>query len=127
MIIPLLEVYGINKQPQTGPRNWLPDLFIQVGYPPEAILQVLNEMWSNTTPPFTGSRKSILAGHMIYVMEHWYKECISTNSPLYGSASNADSIKDLLQELQRAGASGPDRQDLQMASELMRKIMRSFR
>ncbi|MAD87155.1 MAG: hypothetical protein CL912_29705 [Deltaproteobacteria bacterium] len=64
---------------------------------------------------------------MIYVMEHWYKECISTNSPLYGSASNADSIKDLLQELQRAGASGPDRQDLQMASELMRKIMRSFR
>ncbi|PVH73490.1 nucleoporin-domain-containing protein [Cadophora sp. DSE1049] len=127
MIIPLLEVYGVNKQFQTGPRTWLPDLFIEVGFPPEAILQVLNEMWSNTTPPFTGPRKAILAGHMVYVMEYWYQECIRTNSPLYGSTSNADSIKNLLQELQRAGVSGPDRQDLQMASELMRKIMRSFR
>ncbi|KAH7314343.1 putative nucleoporin [Rhexocercosporidium sp. MPI-PUGE-AT-0058] len=127
MIIPLIETYAVNKQYQVGPRTWLPDLFLEVGFPPEAILQVLNEMWSNTTPPFIGNRKSILAGHMVYVMEQWYQECIRTNTPLYGSTSNADSIKDLLNELLRAGPTGPDRQDVQMASELLRKIMRSFR
>ncbi|KAL2061523.1 hypothetical protein VTL71DRAFT_6900 [Oculimacula yallundae] len=127
MIIPLLETYAVNKQNQLAPRTWLPDLFLEVGFSPEAILHVLNDMWSNTTPPFTGNRKSILAGHMVYVMEHWYQECIRTNTPLYGSTSNADSIKDLLNELQRAGPAGPDRQDLQVASELQRKIMRSFR
>lgn len=125
-MIPLLERYAIENQYQVGPRTWLPDLFIEVGFPFETIVAVLRDMWQNTTPPFTGPRKNVLAGHMVYAMEMWYQECVRTNTTLYGSNENADAINDILLELERAPG-GLDQQDLQVSQELRRKILRSFR
>lgn len=124
-LIPLLEKYAVEHQFGVGPRNWLPDLFQEVNFAHEAIVEVLRSMWQNTEVPFTGPRKMILAAHMVYILDQWYQECLRTNTRLYGSDENAGHITELLMTIEAAGLSDP--QDKQLSEDLRRKILRSFR
>lgn len=130
-LIPLLATYCVERAVTTtggpaGPRTWLPDLFLEVGFPPETIISVLRDMWQNTAPPFVGARKNVLTSWMMYVMEQWYSECVRTNQPLYGGGDNADAVMEILVELEQApGALAAN--ELQASQELRKRVLRAFR
>lgn len=124
VLIPMLEIYAQTFQNGVGPRTWLPDLFITVGFPFETIVAVLQNMWYTNTYPFTGQRKRILADHMLYVLGQWYEDCVKTNTRLFGSDENAQDINELLEGLNAGGFTGDGEQ---VCADLRRKILRAFR
>jgi nuclear pore complex protein Nup155 len=124
LLIPMIEQYAVEFQNDVGPRTWVPDLFIEVGFPYETIIATIQSMWYNNVAPFTGQRKNILARHIVYVLGQWYEECIRTNTRLFGSDDNADDVNQLLDALGHEPLGQPDMDALQT---LKRKILRAFR
>ncbi|KAF4635084.1 hypothetical protein G7Y89_g3010 [Cudoniella acicularis] len=124
ILIPMIERYAIEFQHNIGSRHWVPDLFIDVGFPYDVIINVIQGMWYNNVAPFTDRRKRILAEHIVYVCEQWYEECVRTNTRLYGSDENAQEISELLGLL---GASDLDPAGQDAVNQLRRRIQRSFR
>jgi len=123
-LIPLIEKYALESQRGVGSPTWVVDLFLSVSFHPETILSVLQEMFYNDIAPFTGRNKAILPNHMLYTIQQWYHECVRNNQRLFGGDENARAINELLSTLIRSGLS-PD--DQEQATELMKKIGKSFR
>jgi nuclear pore complex protein Nup155 len=124
LLIPMIEQYAVEFQNDVGSRTWVPDLFIEVGFPFETIVATVQNMWYNNVAPFTGQRKNILARHIVYVLGQWYEECIRTNTRLFGSDENAEDINQLLELLSHEQLGEPDMDAL---NTLRRKILRAFR
>jgi len=124
LLIPMIEQYALEYQNDVGPRTWVPDLFIEVGFPYETIIATVQNMWYNNAAPFTGQRKNILARHIVYVLGQWYEECIRTNTRLFGTDENAEDVNQLLETLSHEPLGPPDIDALQT---LKRKIQRAFR
>ncbi|KAE8443895.1 hypothetical protein EG329_001304 [Mollisiaceae sp. DMI_Dod_QoI] len=125
-LIPLLERYAIEHQNGVGPEFWLPDLFLEVEFQYETIVQVLQSLWYSNIAPFSGRRKQVLASHVLYVLEQWFLDCERNNNRLFGSEENAQDISQLLEVLQ-AGGDALRQADVEKCAELRRKILRSFR
>jgi nuclear pore complex protein Nup155 len=123
IIIPMIERYALERQSGVGSRHWVPDLFLEVGFPHETIVTVLQGMWYNNIPPFNDRRRRVLAEHIVYVCNQWYEECVRSNTRLYGSDDNAQEMSELLGLL--AGDLLPV--DQETVAQLRRKIQRSFR
>ncbi|TVY71410.1 Nucleoporin [Lachnellula suecica] len=123
ILIPMIERYAFEYQQGVGSRHWVPDLFMEVGFPHETIVATLQGMWYSNNPPFNDHRKRILAEHAVYVCDQWYEECVRTNTRLYGSDENAQEISELL------GLLGADLLPVERnkVEQLQRKIQRSFR
>jgi nuclear pore complex protein Nup155 len=124
ILIPMLEQYALEFQNMVGPKNWVIDLFIDVGFAYETILGILQGMWYNDMAPFTGRHKRVLADHMLYICEQWYEDCVRHNTRLFGGDDNALEISGLLDMLTEHGLQ-PDEQE--RAADLRRKIQRSLR
>jgi nuclear pore complex protein Nup155 len=125
MIIPLIERYAIEQQHNIGPKTWVPDLFIEVGFPHESIVAVLQNMWYGNIAPFTEGRKKVLADHIVVVLEDWYKVCKSRNEILFAGEENCEGIVELLGVLEQEG--GLDGEGRERITELRRKILRTLR
>ncbi|KAH8752345.1 putative nucleoporin [Hyaloscypha sp. PMI_1271] len=123
LLIPMIEQYAIEYQNNVGPRTWVEDLFISVGFPFESIVANIQSMWYNNIAPFTGIRKQVLARHIIYVLGQWYEECIRSNTRLFGSDENADDVNQLLELL---GSEPLGAQDTDALNTLRRKILRAW-
>jgi nuclear pore complex protein Nup155 len=126
ILIPMLERYAVEFQNMVGPTTWLPELFIDVGFPFETIISVLQGMWWNNIAPFTDRRKRILVLHILYVISQWYEDCIKTNMRLFGSDENARDVAEFLDQLHDQ-ASDMTPQDMQTCMDLKRRIERAFR
>jgi nuclear pore complex protein Nup155 len=125
MIIPLIERYAIEQQYNIGPKTWVPDLFIEVGFPHETIVAVLQNMWYNNIAPFTEHRKRVLAEHIVYVLESWYGVCKSRNEILFAGEENCEEVVELLTVMEHEG--GLDNEGRERVVELRRKILRTLR
>ncbi|KAE9363359.1 putative nucleoporin [Stipitochalara longipes BDJ] len=123
LLIPMIETYAIEYQNNVGPRTWVEDLFISIGFPYETIVATIQGMWYNNVAPFTGTRKLVLARHIIYVLGQWYEDCIRSNTRLFGSDENADEINQLLDLLKNENLNAQDRDALGV---LQRKISRAW-
>jgi len=124
VLIPMIDTYAIEQQDGVGPRNWVPDLFIEVGFPFETIVSTLQTMWYNNVAPFTGRRKGGLAGDVVYVLGQWYEDCVRSNTRLFGSEENMNQINELLGVLSQEQFEPGGAEALR---ELRRKILRAFR
>lgn len=122
MLIPLIERYALQES-QTG--QWVPNLFIKVHFPFETILAVLQAMWYNNIAPFTGKRKSQLASHIVYILEAWYRDCVSQNAILFGGYENMEAINDLLGMLEVDGDLTQEEKEALL--DIRRKILRNRR
>jgi len=126
LLIPMLERYAVENQNGVGNSNWLPSLFIDVGFPFETIVAALQGMWYNNIPPFTGTRKRILVQHILFVLLQWYEDCVKTNTRLYGSDENAQEVAQFLEMLEeRPGDLLPA--EVHSCVDLKRKIQRAIR
>jgi nuclear pore complex protein Nup155 len=126
LLIPLIENYAVEYQNGIGPRAWVPDLFIHVGFPHESILSVLQNSYLAEVAPFVGANKRILAYHMVYVCDKWYQDCIRSNKRLFGTEENATGISQLLEALVQTGDLRTPA-DTDFANTLRGKIDRSLR
>ncbi|RKF57606.1 Nucleoporin NUP170 [Erysiphe neolycopersici] len=124
ILIPMLEKYALEFQFQTGPRIWLPELFIEVGFTFEIIISILQDMWYQNIAPFTDRRRRILSEHILYIIEQWYEECMRANGRLFSSDDIADSVVELLDAFASSNLSSPD---MEMCEEMKRRIMRAYR
>lgn len=123
LIIPMLERYYVENI--AGTPEWLPELLIDVKFPFETIISILQSMWYTNSPPFTGSRRRVLSQHIIYVLNQWYEDCIKSNTRIYGTESNAQEVMDFLEQLEkRPGDLNPA--DLTACGDLKRKLARSI-
>ena len=101
ILIPMIEKYAFEFQNNASPRYWVPDLFIEVGFPHETIVTTLQNLWYSSSPPFNGERRRrVLAEHFVYVCDQWYEECVRTNTRLYGSDEEA--VTQLRRKIQRS-------------------------
>lgn len=124
VLIPMIEKYACEFQHNASSRNWVPDLFIEVGFPFETIIATLQSVWYSNSPPFNvASRRKVLAEHIVYICDQWYEECVRTNTRLYGSDENAQEMSELLGLLSNDLQS----RDQDAVNQLRRKIQRSFR
>lgn len=123
MLIPLIENYAIEHQNGVGAKTWVPDLFIHVGFQYDTILSILNNMYLNDLAPFVGRNKRVLAYHMLYVCEQWYKDCIRSNKRIFGTEENAAVISEILGMLAQNGLQG---EEADQANRLRQKIERSY-
>lgn len=112
---------GAGKTPSAD--AWLPDLFIEVGFSFDSILGVLQNLYLNDIVPFTGQTKTIIANHMLFVIEKWYQDCIRSNQRLFGTEENAAEISQILQMLVQNGLHG---EAASRANNLRRQIERSY-
>jgi nuclear pore complex protein Nup155 len=124
MLIPLIEQYAIENQAGVGPKNWIPDLFIRVGFAHEAIVASLQQIYMNDIAPFVGRQKAVIAYQILYVCEQWYQDCVRSNKRLFDTEENAFSITEILQMLVQNGLRG---EDAERANSLRQKIERSYR
>jgi len=123
ILIPMIETYAAEYQHNVGPRTWVEDLFISVGFPYETIVATIQGLWYNNVAPFINNRRLTLARHIIYVLGQWYEDCIRTNTRLFGSDENLEEISQLLALL---GAENLPAQDRDALGVLQKKIQRAW-
>lgn len=123
MLIPLIESYALESQRNVGPPTWVVDLFISVNYPFESILTTLHGLFMNQVAPFTGSGRTVIAEHILYVAEKWYSDCIRSNTRPFATEENAQVIHEILHSLRQ----GVLRQsDADRAGRLARQLEETY-
>ena len=126
MLIPLVERYALEHQRDVGTDRWVPDLFITVGFPFEASIAVIQQLWYGNVAPFTGAGNRVLASHIVYLVDRWFENCLGRNERAFGSEQNARDIGLLLGAV-AGGANGLAQADRLFIEEVRRKISRSYR
>ncbi|KAI9844451.1 MAG: hypothetical protein M1838_002187, partial [Thelocarpon superellum] len=97
ILLPLLEAYAIEYQRAVGPSTWVIDTFLALLVPYEALLPVLEAIFYNDEPPFTGRNRRYIAEHIYYVCEKWFVEGIRSGSGrILGGDGNAAAVTNLL-------------------------------
>lgn len=125
-IIPLVESYAIEQlggEPTNPNPEWIPNLFIEVGFAYDTILSILQGLFVNDIAPFNGRNRNFVGWQMVYVCEKWYLECVRSNQRLFGTEENAAEISQILEMLRQSGLNG---KYAVRATELQRKIERSY-
>lgn len=122
-LIPMIERYALENHSDRMPRTWVVDLFIQVQFPFETILSTLQSMWLNDVAPFRGQYRMILADHMLYTCEQWYRDCQRRNQRPFGTEENAEGIGEVLGMLVQSGLRADD---VQRAQDLGDRITREW-
>ncbi|PQE28872.1 non-repetitive nucleoporin protein [Rutstroemia sp. NJR-2017a BBW] len=120
VLIPLIEAYSINVRPH-GPKNWVPDLLIHVGFSFETIVTVLEDMYYNELHPFVGETKKVLVEHVVYVVEKWLDECVRRNERVLGGEVQAESVSRVVGELGTEAFKG-DREGMEKVRVLRGRI-----
>jgi len=100
------------------------DLFIEIGFPYETLLSVLEAMFYNDETPFEGRNRRIIGNNMVHVIRMWYQHCTSNNQRIFGGDDNATTILETLTMLTQNGLTGPELED---AQALKRKIERELK
>lgn len=102
-LLPLLERYAIG--PQEYPPDsatWAVDVFLDLEILHETLLPVLEQIYYGNEYPFTGSKRKVIASHMVYLVQQWMKESERRGERVVcGSEENASLVVDCLASLLR--------------------------
>lgn len=126
MLIPLIERYALEHQREVNADRWIPDLFITVGFPYEASIAVIQQLWYGNVTPFTGQGNRVLASHIVYLVDRWFEDCLGRNERPFGGEENAREIVLLLGAV-AGGVNGLSSADKLFVEDVRRRIGRSFR
>ncbi|KAI7204676.1 nucleoporin-domain-containing protein [Hortaea werneckii] len=110
ILLPLLERYAIEPQEVMPPPTWAVALFFELDVPHASLLPVLENMYYGNEHPFTGSKRKVLAGHMVFLIAQWMRESERRGErvPL-GSEESAALASDCLASLVRSRDLDPER------------------
>ncbi|QIX00710.1 hypothetical protein AMS68_006227 [Peltaster fructicola] len=126
VLLPMLERYAIDPRKDKPPQHWAVDVFLDLEVPYETLLHATEQVFYSNESPFTGTKRRVIAGDMIYIAVQWLKDSLRKGERvLYGSEENASMITDLLAGLLRGDSLvGEDRRQAEDLSNEIRKHMR---
>lgn len=125
-IVPLVERYAVQyHQRDIAPANWVPELFLSIGTPFEAMVPILEEMFYSAEIPFNSAQNRLmLANHLVYVVRRWAEDCIRESKPLFGGREGANAVIAVLGVLE---ANGPLRgNELEVSREIRSRVARTY-
>ncbi len=130
LLVPMLERYAVENR--TGAEGgsggnkgkWLPDLFVEVGWPFETLVALLQAEWYNNTAPFVGKNRRVLVEHILYLLERWMDDCVSGNKALFGGDENCLGILQLVEGFVGVEA-GLEVEDRECLERLRRRLVRA--
>lgn len=125
MLIPLIERYALEHQREVGADRWVPDLLIAVGFPYDASIRILQQLWYGNVAPFTGAGNRVLASHIVYMVERWFEDCLGRNERVFGGEDVAREIVGLLSAV--GGTPGLGQAERTKLEELKRRVGRGYR
>ena len=103
-LVPMLERYFMDPREKQIPATWVPDLFLDLDIPHETLLPIMEQMYYGNEQPFTGSKRKILAGQMVYLMRSWFEDSERKGERVVlGSEENASLVLDSASSLLRTG------------------------
>ena len=93
----MLETYAHEHQRGVGPPRWVIDTFLAASVPYGALLPVLEAMFYNDEPPFTGRNRRYIADDILYVCQKWFEEdARGGGDSILGGEENALAVSHLL-------------------------------
>ena len=102
-LLPMLERYAIEPHRATPPRYWVIDIFLDLDVPHETLLPVLEQIFYSNEHPFVGSKRRVIAAHMIYLLQQWYQDSERKGERIvFSSEENASIAQDTLGSLIRS-------------------------
>ncbi|KXL44642.1 hypothetical protein M433DRAFT_155581 [Acidomyces richmondensis BFW] len=100
LLLPAMEKYALQPQEYPIPQTWAVDLFLELDIAYETMLPVLEQIYYGNEQPFVGSKRKVIAGHMVYVMKQWVEESNRRGEKfLCGTEENASVVSDCLTSL----------------------------
>ncbi|KAF2864508.1 nucleoporin-domain-containing protein [Piedraia hortae CBS 480.64] len=106
ILLPLLERYAVtmaqNNTNDAPPQYWAIEVFLELDTPPETLMPVLEQIYYGNEHPFTGSKRRILASHLVFLIGKWVDLADRAGERFpCGSEDNAVAAKDCLDSLLR--------------------------
>ncbi len=98
----MLEKYAFERQRNVGPPEWVVDVFLALRVPHDALLPVLEALFYGDEAPFRGRNRGVIASHIVYLCEQWYRDSIGGGGghrPFGGRAEHVAAIAQTLQVL----------------------------
>ncbi len=103
----MLEKYAVERQRSVGPPEWVVDVFLALRVPHDTLLPVLEALFYGDEAPFRGRNRGVIASHIVYLCEQWYRDSIgggggggiSSHRPFGGRAEHVAAIAQTLQVL----------------------------
>lgn len=105
VILPLLLKYHVThaEANPTQPANWALDIFIDLNIPYETLLSVLESMFYDESPPFTGRNRRWIAEWIVYTAQKWYEDSARAGEFVFGGEENAVAVAETLRVVLAAG------------------------
>ena len=121
----MLEIYALEKQRSVAPPSWVIDTFLSVAVPYETLLPVLDSLFQNEEPPFTGQNLRIIANDIVYVVERWLQEGMrGAGNAVLGGEANATAVAQLLQSVGNSTAGESKRERIRELRVRVERILR---
>lgn len=123
----MLETYALERQRGVAPPTWAIDTFLALDVPFESLLPVLETLFYNEQPPFTGRNLRAIADDILLVVERWLEDGMrgtGASASVLGGAANAAGVSALLQTVGESPAGESKRGRFRELRERVERVLR---
>ncbi|KAF8460382.1 Non-repetitive/WGA-negative nucleoporin C-terminal-domain-containing protein [Kalaharituber pfeilii] len=127
-LVPLLEVYALEKQRDIGPPTWVVDSLLDAGVSPEVLLRILDDIFWRNDVPFQHNARKRLVRDAVFVSEKWFSASLKggrsfAGSNIAGAGFKPDVVVAMLDAYVKSGVElGTERQRLdRLVNEIRRR------
>lgn len=102
VLLPMLERYQIGAHEHHPPATWAIDIFLDLEIPCETLLPMLEQLYYGNEAPFTGSKRKVVAAHMVHLLDQWVLQSERRGDRIpCGREESASLVQDCLASLVR--------------------------
>ncbi|KAK6511470.1 hypothetical protein TWF481_000386 [Arthrobotrys musiformis] len=91
-LVPMLEIFAVEKVPDTMHTSWVPQTFLDAGVSAELLLRILDAMFYRDEVPFKGSHRKRLVRDAVYVADKWFRTAVKkrTKTTVFGGVDQVE-------------------------------------
>lgn len=104
----MLANYAVTNIQNSGPPNWVIDVFLDLNAPCETLLSTLETMFYADEAPLNGRNRRFIANDIIYLSRRWYENSVKGGGLAFGSEENAVAVAEALRVVIGAGVLDQD-------------------
>ena len=99
LLLPMLEKYSWDQQPDVAPENWVVELFLDLQMPYERIFDVLELVFYANEVPFVQLQRRVIASDTIYVVGRWLADTLRGGGVIFDSEQGALRVDQMMEGL----------------------------
>lgn len=123
LLLPLLEKYSFEHQRDKAAPHWIVDLFLDLQVPKQRLFNILEALFYNNEPPFSGSNRRVLGNDLVYLIQRWFQESARAGGPLFESEDVAIQVDQMLQMLLQIKLDDQQSQTCRMLRQRIAQIL----